>query len=373
VLNVIGSLSTGGAEFLLYYLHRHLGSEGHDGFSICTLIADGELHKRAEDEALPVISLGLSSKRDPRAIFRMIRVIRAGRFNMVHSHLTAAGLYSLSALIFLPRVRFIHTIHGMAPKDRIALFTKLIHKFIGMKADRIVAVSEESRRGCSELSSVPGSRICVIHNAIVSEIAEVHVNYIQRCRELGIDNRVPVLLAVGRIYEQKGYNTLLEAARLLKQRGQRYKLLIAGDGPLWDDMNRLRDALDLRAEVSFLGRRDDVPELLHLADVFVLASNWEGLPISIIEAMMCRRAIVATRVGGTPEAIRDRIDGLLVPPNDAPSLASALMEVLSDGNMRSRLGESARKRAYEEFTMDAMIKRLTGLYERVLREGSRNV
>lgn len=211
----------------------------------------------------------------------------------------------------------------------------------------------------------------VVWNAVKNSISEIQKSSEEKRHELGIEHNIPILLAAGRVCEQKDYETLLKATKLLKDQDQKYRLLIADDGPLWDEMNLLRDTLGLQNNVTFLGRRNGIAELMNMTDIFVQSSRWEGLSISIMEAMMFGKPIVATAVDGTCEQIRDGIDGLLVPAGNHVSLAGAITSLLNNEQMRLQYGQSAKKRAYEEFTMDVMSERLIKLYEEVFSIGSR--
>ncbi len=375
VLSVISCLATGGAESLLYYLHKYLKSKGYDNFAICTLTGKGEFYKKAKEGELPVISLDISSSYDPRALPRLIQVVKRGNFDIVHSHLYSACFYSFLTSLLLPNIKFIHTTHGVGIEEREPrkLIRMLRYRAFTSRIDRVVAVSDHTKNEYIRLSGISANKVIVIPNAIQPYEYGSVIDVGRKRTELGLEDHVPVLLAVGRICEQKGYDTLLKVAELLKDRNQQYKLVIAGDGPQWGKMLKLRDDLNLQNEVYFLGRRNDVPELLQVADLFVQSSNWEGMPISILEAMMYGKPIVATAVDGTCELIRNGIEGVLVPTKDPFALATALVNLMADDSMRLRLGKGARHRAYKEFTMDVMVRRLMKLYEELLHDESRNV
>jgi len=371
ILNVIGSLETGGAESLLYYIHRHLKEKGYENFTICTFTSNGSFYEKAKHDGLQLISLGLKSKHDPRAIWRLVKVIKKGQFNVIHTHLLIAYLYSVIALFFVWNVKLVYTIHGIAPNDFNSISKKFFYKILSFRTDRVVAVSNATMKKYIELTSVNESKVSVVWNAVKNSISEIQKSSEEKRRELDIEHNIPILLAIGRVCEAKDYETLLKAAKLLKDQDQRYRLLIAGDGPLWDEMNLLRDTFGLQNNVTFLGRRNDIAELLNMADIFVQSSRWEGLSISIIEAMMFGKPIVATAVDGTCEQIRNGIDGLLVPAGDHISLANAIKSLLNNKQMQLQYGQSAKKRAYEEFTMNIMSERLIKLYEEVFSIDSR--
>lgn len=170
-------------------------------------------------------------------------------------------------------------------------------------------------------------------------------------------NDVPVVLAVGRLVEKKGYDTLLGAAALLRDRGVTFHLRIAGDGPAWGGLQRLVHALQLGEILTFLGPLEavEVSAEYARADLFALAcrqlpdGDRDGLPNVLVEAMVRGLPVVATRLPGIQEAVEDGRSGLLVDPEDPPGLADALQRALADAALRRRLGAAARADASDRF------------------------
>ena len=146
------------------------------------------------------------------------------------------------------------------------------------------------------------------------------------------------------------------------------QLWIAGAGPEAPELGRQVKELGLTGAVHFLGPRNDVPALMRRFDLFVLPSLWEGLPNAALEAMAARRAVVATAVDGTPEAVLEGSTGLLVPPRDSAALAQAIIALLADEPRRRRLGEAGRQRVESEFSMDRMVSQIEALYRAALKE-----
>ncbi len=172
------------------------------------------------------------------------------------------------------------------------------------------------------------------------------------------------LISVGRLVEAKDYPSLFSALALLRSAGRAVDLLLVGDGELREVLAREAAGRGLSDCVAFCGSRTDVPELLRAADVFVLSSRREGLPIVVLEAMASGLPVAATRVGAISEVVRDGEDGLLVPPGDPPALAAALARLLDDGELRARLSRHARNSVLEGFALDQVVRRYEELYER---------
>lgn len=204
-----------------------------------------------------------------------------------------------------------------------------------------------------------GSFRVIEHGIDVSRYGSV--DRAQARAQLGLREDELVLGSVGRLTDQKGHRYLLEALRRLDRRDVR--VLIAGEGPLRDELERLAGGLP----VTFLGQRDDVPRLLAALDVFVFPSEFEGLPFTLLEAMAAGVPVVASDVDGNRDAVEDEVTGILVPPRDPRALADAIGRQLERPDERARLGEAGRRRAAEVFSLERMVERTQAVYEELLR------
>ena len=183
-----------------------------------------------------------------------------------------------------------------------------------------------------------------------------------------------VVGTVGRLERQKGMADLLEAFARLPCDLQQVKLWIVGDGPLERKLQRKAAELELEDRVRFLGARSDVPALMTRFDLFVLSSLWEGLPNVVLEAMAARRAVVATKVDGTPEAVTHGWTGVLVPPSNPVVLAQAIERLLRDPALRRKYGEAGRQKLEQRFGLDRMVAETQDMYREALAEaGIRDV
>ena len=173
------------------------------------------------------------------------------------------------------------------------------------------------------------------------------------------DSDRPLVLTLARLEGQKGIGYLLEAATQVPEA----LLLIAGEGGDRAKLERRAVELGVSNRIVFLGRRDDVPELLAACDLFVLPSLFEGLPLSVLEAMGAGKPVVATRIGGTNEAVEDGVTGILVPPADGAAIARAIQSILAQPAAARRMAEAGRARARLEFSGERMVRQTTELYE----------
>ena len=231
--------------------------------------------------------------------------------------------------------------------ERIArmyhVFTKPLLKFIWRRAHRVVANS----RGLADLAqqTTPELRIAVAPNAV-----QLPAHW---PRSPAVNGRPTQLLTMGRLTQQKGIDLLFRA--LTQLRDKPFQLDIAGDGPERAALMRLSEELGLNDRVRFLGwvGRDDLPRVFGNADVFVLASHIEGMPNVVLEAMAYARPVVCTRVSGCEELVADRVTGLTVDIGSESQLVAALRELLSDAQLRSRMGAAGRARVEKEFVWTA--------------------
>jgi starch synthase (maltosyl-transferring) len=243
-----------------------------------------------------------------------------------------------------------------ALRRRIALRWAMRH------SDDTVMVSRATQRQFATELGVDESLFTVVPNGVPpagGDAAGVRA-------EFNIDEQDSVLLAVGTLERHKGHRVLLEALARLDSEGlsTSWKLIIAGGrgGDQHQSLLEYIRAEGLAERVHVVLNRNDIADLLALADVFVMPSLWEGLPIAALEAMVARKAIVASAIAGIPEAIVDGQEGLLVPPGEVAPLAEALRVVLADPARRGALGEAAAARANRDFTVAVMADRYEALY-----------
>jgi glycosyltransferase involved in cell wall biosynthesis len=295
---------------------------------------------------------------DLQCLRELTAMLRHAQVDVVHGHEFTMALYGAAAARRLrrPAVITIHSAHyvSLAMRRRVAL------SWAARSSRAMVAVSAETARTLEQRLWLRPGAVTTIHNGIVERAGTA-----DGVREgLGVRSDEVLMLAVGNLYAVKGHPVLLDALHQLATRAPGpWRLVVAGRGRNKAVLEERTRELGLTDRVQFLGHRDDVPDLLAAADVFVMPSLREGLPLAILEAMFAGKAIVASGVGGIPEAITPGEHGLLVPPGDPVQLADALLTVLSDVSLRRRLGDACRRRADAEFRVGHMADR----YERVYR------
>jgi len=237
------------------------------------------------------------------------------------------------------------------------------HRRLMPRVDRLICVSKHAHASFVEAGVRP-EQLQVVRNGIHPRPARADREGVRA--RLGLSSEARLVLAVGRLTEQKGHRYLVQAAPRVIEQEPRAQLVVVGQGELADDLRELVRALGLEGRVHFVGQRPDVPELLAAADLFVLPSLFEGLPLVALEAMAAGRPVVGTWGCGTAEAVADGVTGRLVFPRDATALAAAILEALQQPALAARWGMAGRMRLEREFRAERMARETASVYEEVL-------
>jgi glycosyltransferase involved in cell wall biosynthesis len=291
---------------------------------------------------------------DPRPALFFRRLIQSERYDIVHFHTKRAHALAL----WLGRSRRMKTVVTRRmdyPLKKNWYNLQLYNR----RTDAVVAISRRIAEVLME-AGVHERKIRVIYSGIDPE-SFAPFSFRPWCA------RPVVVGTVALLVKRKGHRFLLQAAAILKKRGYQLRYRLVGDGPERENLEQLVATLGLEEEVSFQGFLSNVPLFLPEVDIFVLPSLYEGLGVAVLEAMAAGKPIVGCQVGGIPELIRDRENGLLVPPGNAEALADAITLLLS----RQGLAESLARRAWEkvrsEFTLEQMGKKNESLYYELLQ------
>ena len=230
--------------------------------------------------------------------------------------------------------------------------------------DAVICVSEGVRRTYTE-ADVPAGKLRVVRNGVrvISPPPDERAIANRVRSELDLPAETRLVLTVGRLTKQKGYDYLIAAACEVAAQLPGAHFLMAGEGPLESELRASAAACGVMRNVHFLGARSDVKELMRACDLFVLASLFEGLPLVVLEAMSAERAVVATRVCGTSEAVVDGVTGRLVRAQDSPALGEAIIQALTSPDLLRQWGQAARERVIRQFTADRMAGEVSAVYQ----------
>lgn len=300
-------------------------------------------------------------KYDPLAWWPMFEALRRERIDVLHAHSFGQNAWAsvIGRLTRVPAV--IAHEHNWAFTGR-ALRPVIDRELIARFASTMIVVSQEARRRMIEVERISPDRLVLLPNGIRA-LPPGDGGAVRK--ELGIGPDDPVIGTVCILRSEKALDVLVRAATLLATDFPRLRVLIVGDGPERGGLEALVEQLGLEDNVLLTGARTDVADVLAALDVAVLSSDYEGIPLSILEFMDAGKPIVATHVGGIPEVIEDEVHGVLVPPRDEAALAAAIGGLLRDTDAARQMGARARDRCRRDFSLDHTVERLQQLYERL--------
>jgi glycosyltransferase involved in cell wall biosynthesis len=364
ILQLKTSAARGGAEALLLQLTAGLAARGHE---VATVLGEpGWLRERLADRGLTASVVPLVSWAGLLRVPKLAGLIRSLQADVVLSHGARVNLFGTLAasLSGVPAVSVEHNMDSWRGGNPV--FGALDRLVAAQNRGRI-AVSRAVAGMLVERNVLPPDRIEVIPNGVSFPAGEPAVDRRAVRAGFGLADEDFVLVTVARLTAQKGHRHLLGALPALRERIPRLRCLCLGEGDLRPELEALCRRLGLDDAVVFAGAVDGVMGILPACDLFVLPSLWEGLPLAVVEAMGVGLPVIATDVAGTPEAVESGRTGLLVPPGDPGALADAVLALHDDEELRGRLAGEGRRRAREEFGIDAVVDR----YEEALGRWSR--
>ena len=370
ILYVLHSLNGGGSEILTNRVVRALPSDQFD-CAIIGLRPGGATFEGIQSKGVRLYTFGHVAGLKPDYVLKLRALIRQERPDVVNTHHVAPLLYTWMALRLLRRRPFhLHTVHVLPEihgrHGSLSRKAVRLYHFLLKRVDHVVCVSQGERERLMQVPGLPASALTAIPNGIDLEKFLPLPASPELRHELGIPPDVHIITNIGVVRAQKNQQGLVKAFHHLLAHRQDVVLLLVG-GPAADGADLrategLVRSLGLGEKVLFLGHRGDVLRILALTDVYVQPSLYEGLPLSVLEAMAMQRAIVATDVGGSNELIRDGVTGLLVPPGDPQAICEAVLRLLADPALRTTLGAKARELVSKDYSESCMIRRYETLY-----------
>ena len=368
VAHVTGYLNFGGKENGIVNLVNRLDPDRFECYVI-TFMPGGMHSQRIDPARCRLIPLGQKHGNDLRYYFRLARAFRRHRIDIAHTHSWGTLVEGLVAARLARVPVLIHGEHGTMMTD--TRWHVWVQRLCWGAADQVVSVSEVLRHQLAETIGFPEPRIRVLPNGVDLERFHLRDDRAGIRRRFGLPADGFLIGTVGRLVPVKAYPVLLEAFDKLHRLAPHAHLAIAGDGPLEPELRGWVAEHHLEGRVHFLGFRTDVEDLLGVLDIFALTSDSEGMSNTVLEAMASSVPVVATRVGGTPEIVRDGETGILVPARDSAALASAVLDLQANSDRRRSMGEAGRARVVSEFSLERMVQRYEQLYGEVLGRSRR--
>jgi glycosyltransferase involved in cell wall biosynthesis len=358
VLEIIPTLVRGGAEKQLTLLASGLPT---DEFSVqvAVLSQDGPYREVLEQRGIPMTLIRKKWKLDPLAYWRLKRVIRDVQPDIVHTWIFAANCYGRQAA-FAAGVP--HVVAGERCVDQWKVWHELaIDRRLARRTDRI-AVNSSGVRDFYVRHGIPPEKFVLIPNGIAPFAPTVSITRSQLLQELRLPSTARLLGAVGRLWPQKRYKDLIWAAELLRAGRGDTHLLIVGDGPQRDALQRYCRQIQVVGHVHFLGERRDVAALYPHFECFWLGSGYEGQSNALMEAMSAGVPVVATDIPGNRDLVVPDQTGFLVPVGDSGELARKTHLILNDPELARSLGVRGKARMQREFSIEKMVERYAALY-----------
>jgi len=361
VMHLLASFGIGGAETVALRVASGMDTSLFD-VSACSLTGPGPMESRFRAQGVRTHALvphGPPGARRLALVLALVRLLRRERVDILHSH-NSMPLVCGTPAALIAGVRSVvctrHAISLSGELDRSWLLERAVVRLV----DHQIAVSRRVlERGLRTRRIVPG-RASVIFNGVDTSL------FCGRERGGGSAGGTVTLGCVARLSHEKCHCHLISAVNELLHRGCDVELKIVGSGDLRDDLFEQAARLGLGSHVDFMGTRSDVPELLRGFDIFVLPSRFEGLPLTVIEAMASGLPVVATQVGGLAELVQDGVNGLLVPPEDPSALADAIETLVRAPELCARMGRAGREIAVSRFDLSVAVRRHEELYLRLL-------
>jgi len=387
ILRVIARLNMGGPALHVAYLTEGLTKRGYDTTLVSGSLARGEdsmafVADARGVEVVQIDELGreISPLRDLLATIRLAKLIRKERPQILHTHTAKAGTVGRAAALLAGSRRppiIVHTFHGHVLRGYFgplrSLFFRLLERRLAAGTTALIAVSPQVRDDLVALGVAPRERFVVIRLGIELDerIAPDQNGRGESRRYLGIPGDRFAVGWIGRMTAVKRTDDVLVAFKRLRDSGVDAVLCMVGDGPDRLQLEQRAHELGVAHDTLFLGYQEDVAQFYAAFDTLVLPSGNEGTPVSVIEALAAELPVVATRVGGVPDVVRDGEDGFLVEAGATDDLADRLAQLARDPALRARMGKQGRERVLPRYAVERLVDDVDHLYRSLLEFDSR--
>ncbi len=373
VLHIIGDSRYGGGAQIIFPLANRARQEG---WQVDILTTDPVSQLLIRESGIGVVDLDVIHRPirplwDLGGLWRLTRYLRAHPYTIVHTHTSKAGLVGRIAATFAGIPVVVHTVHGFAfheASSRSARwFYSTIERFAAHFCDAIVCVSRFHRQWALELGIGTPEKVIAIPNGLLPDRVQATKSRAEVREELGLQPDELLLFSAGRLAPQKGFEYLIRAVpQLARSLNRPFRVILAGEGELRPSLETLSRQVGAESHVQFLGFRHDIGNLLAATDLVILPSLWEGLSISLLEAMAAGKPIVTTRIGSNFEVVTDEVTALLVDSADIDQLTGAILRCAGDPELCQSMGRRAARHFLENYTYERMLDEYMNVYHRAL-------
>jgi glycosyltransferase involved in cell wall biosynthesis len=363
ILYLIATLDVGGAERQLVELVKRLDRNKFNPI-VCCLTRGGPLEDELKETKIKYFILGKKFKFDFSVIFKLIPILKQKNIHILHTWLfTSNSLGRIAGLVAKTPI-IVTSERGVDVwKNKMYL---LLDWFLAHFTDKIVCVSEGVNIFYQKYAGIPLDKLVTIYGG-VEGVEKVNVSIDGKKKEFGFKKNSTVITTVGHLIYYKGIKYLLFSIPKIVREFPTARFLIVGEGIEENKLKKLAGKLNIRENIIFAGLRKDIKEILSITDIFVLPSLIEGLSNAVMEAMLAEKPVVATHIPGNDELVVDGKTGILVPPRDTDSLASAIINILGNPEEGKKMGINGRKRVKKYFSIDETVRKTEELYENLVR------
>ena len=361
VLHLIASRGIGGAERVLLTLSKNIDRKKFDlilGIFVDQRESKDLFWNEAKELELPLEPIKYRNPYNFLQILQLYRILKKHHPDIIHTHGYKTNILGfLAAKAFeIPIITTVHGLHQIEINSLVWLSLKLLKHF-----DRIMVVSDQIKRELETLK-VPSNKIKTIRNAPPNKTDGNSINPSTFREEIGVPPNAKLIGFVGRLEPVKGCSLFIRTIPKVTESFPDSYFVVVGDGTEKKSLESLTRELRIGSKVFFCGFRDDPTNVFQSLDLYVLSSLNEGIPLAMLEAMSQGVPVVATRVGGIPEVIKDKVNGLLVPPKNPDALAESILEALNNSNETAKRVVEAKKTILNEFNVEKWIEKIQKFY-----------
>lgn len=372
ILQIVDGFRMGGAENKLWELIERLDTEKYE-ISLANVGPTGPLQSQFEKLGIEMFHFPRRFSFDPLPLLQLRRLIRARQIDIIQTTLLWADIIGGVAAWWAKAPAMIswETVTHNGDPYHNNLQRRLGYEWVMKHCDLIVAVSREVGDSVQQQRRIPPEKIRVIHYGVDLQkfFPRQDEAVLAKRRELGVASADLLIAITARLEPLKGHRYFIEAFAPVVKQFPQVQAIFVGDGSLRRELEQQAQQLGLGKHIKFLGVRKDVSEILSAIDLLVLpALGGEGLPNVLLEGMACAKPVIATRVGGVPELVREGENGYLVPPEDVPALQKALTHALADRQRLRRMAEVARRIVENEFSLRLQVSRFEEVFDRLAAE-----
>lgn len=364
VLSIIGSLGLGGAERVVIDINKNLNKNIFEPI-VCCLTTKGTFSSELEKKNIPVIPLFKKPKFDPMIIYKICKLIKKKKIDLVHTHLWSANFWGRIAAKISGIKTIIITEHSTDVWKGKRHF--IADRLLSYITNKIIVVSNKVKEFYIKKLRINPDKFITIYNGIDLSKFNINTDVKKKKKEFRVEPAEKVLMTIGRLEVAKAHNIFLKALVIVKEKIPNFKAFIIGGGPLKEEIIQMTKQLDLTEKVIITGLRKDIPSLLSMANIFILSSTREGFPITLLEAMSMGIPAVVTKVGGNPELCLNEKTGFLVEPNNPQVLAAAIVKILTEPKLINSFSKNSRERVRSLFTDKIMVHKHAKLYLNLLQ------